>query len=103
MGPIFFWDNDHRVSGAEPEHVARYRDLLYAQIGVGYRKSRRNSHRACAYPAGINRWRTGASTPHGIPGSRQVIPSMRPRVTRYDHHKYETIQDPSVFPKPGAS
>jgi len=29
--------------------------------------------------------------------------SMWTRVTRYDHHKYETIWDPSIFPKLGAS
>jgi len=28
---------------------------------------------------------------------------MWPCVTRYDHHKHETNQDPSVSPKPGAS
>jgi len=28
---------------------------------------------------------------------------MWTRVTRYDHHKYETIWDPSIFPKLGAS
>ena len=30
MGPVHAQDNGPGVSGTEPEHTARYRDLLYA-------------------------------------------------------------------------
>ena len=103
MGPVHDRDNGQGVSGTELERTARYRDLLYARIGVEYRRSCRNRPRACAYPTGINRSR-GASTPPRNPWWPPADPSrMWPRVTRYDHHKHETIRDPSVFPKLGAS
>ena len=73
MGLVLALDNDNGVSVAEPERTARYQDLLYARTGVGYHRSCRNMLRACAYPAGINKRSRGASTPHRIPGGRQVI------------------------------
>ena len=79
MGPVHARDNGPRVSGAEPECIARYRDLLYTRIGIGYCRFHRNWPRACAYPAGIYMRSRGASTPHGITGGRQVIPQV------YDH------------------
>ena len=48
--------------------------LIVRLTGIGYHKSHRNRPRACAYAAGINRRDSGTSTPHGIPGGRQVIP-----------------------------
>ena len=76
IGPVFARDNDHGVSGVEPERIARHRDLLYAQIGVGYYRSHKNRPRTCSYPTGINRRSRGASTPHEIPSGRQVIPQV---------------------------
>jgi len=76
MGPVLVRDNGPGVSGAEPECTARYKDLLYARTGIKYHRSHRNKRRACVYPAGINRRSRGASTPHGIPGGRQVIPQV---------------------------
>jgi len=73
MGYVHARDNGPGVSGSEPERTARYRDLLYARTGIGYHRSHRNRPRDCTYPAGINRRSRGASTPHGIPGDRQVI------------------------------
>jgi len=75
MGPVHVQDNGPGVFDAEPEHAARYRHLLYARTGIEYHRSHRNRSKACAYSAGINRSR-GASTPHGIPGGRQVIPQV---------------------------
>jgi len=76
MGLVHAWDNGLGVSGAEVERTARYRDISYAQTWVGYRRSRGNKPRACAYPVGKrkNRRGKGVSTPHGSPGGRQVIP-----------------------------
>ena len=74
MGPVLARVNDHGVSGAEPECTARYQDILYARTEVGYRRSRKNRPRAYAYLAGINMRSMGASMPHGVLGSRQVIP-----------------------------
>jgi len=48
---------------------------LYARTGIEYHRSDRNRLRACAYPVRINRSRV-VSTPHGIPGGRQVIPQV---------------------------
>jgi len=76
MGPIHAQDNGQGVYGTEPECTARYRDLLYTRTGIGYHRSHRNRPRACAYPTGISRKSRGASTPHGIPGSHQVIPQV---------------------------
>ena len=73
MGHVLAQNNDHGVSDTEPERTARYRDLLYARIGVGYHRFHRNRPRACTYLAEINRRSMGASTPHGSPGGRQVI------------------------------
>ena len=70
MDPVHARDNGPGVSNAEPEHTARYRDLLYSQTGIEYRRSHRNRPMACAYPAGINMRSRGASTPHRIPGGR---------------------------------
>jgi len=74
MGSVLDRDNDYGVSSAKPERTIRYRDLLNARIGVGYRRSHRTRLRACAYPTRINRRSRGANTPHGIPDGRQVIP-----------------------------
>ena len=73
MGPVLARDNNHGVSGAEPERIAKYQDLLYAQTGIRFHRSHRNKHKACACRARINRRSMGASTPHGIPSDRQVI------------------------------
>jgi len=75
MGPIHARDNGPGVSGAELECTARYRYLLFARIGIKYRRSYINRLRACAYFVGINRSR-GARTPHEIPGGRQMIPKV---------------------------
>ena len=74
MGPVHARDNGQGVSSIEPERTARYRDLLYAQTGIG-----------CHIPTGIGlgayditgRKRSrGASTSHGSawwpPGRIQV-------------------------------
>ena len=45
MDHIHTWDNSQRVSGAELESTARYRVLLFAQIGAGCRYSHRNKPR----------------------------------------------------------
>jgi len=63
IGPVHIRDNGPGVSGAESEHTGRYLDLLYAQTRVGYRRSRRNRFRACAYPTGINMRSRGVSIP----------------------------------------
>jgi len=76
IGPIHALDNGPGVSGAEPERTARYQDLFYTRIGIGYRRSHRNRSRICAYPAGINRKSRGASIPHRIPGGGQGIPQV---------------------------
>ena len=76
IGPVHARYNGLGVSGAELERTARYRDLSYARTGIGYRRSHRNNSRACAYPVGINRRSLDASTPHGIPGGRRVIPQV---------------------------
>jgi len=39
MGPVHARDNGPKVFGAELERTARYRDLLYARVGIGYRRS----------------------------------------------------------------
>ena len=72
MGPVHAWDNSPGASGAEPECTARYRDLLYARTGVGYRRSHRNRPRGYAYLAAINIRSKGASIPHEISGGRHV-------------------------------
>ena len=41
MGPVHARDNGPGVSDAEPEHTARYQDLLYARTGIGHRRSHR--------------------------------------------------------------
>ena len=74
MGPVHAQDNGSRVYGTEPECTARYQDLFYARIGIGYHKSHRNSPRACAYLTGLDRRGRGASIPYRIPGGYQVIP-----------------------------
>ena len=45
MGPVHAWDNCPEVSGAEPECIARYQDLLYAWKEYG-----------SAYPIEIGLW-----------------------------------------------
>jgi len=45
MGLVHAQDNGQGVSGTEPEHTARYRDLLYAQTGIRYHRSHRNKPR----------------------------------------------------------
>jgi len=103
MGLVHTRDNGLGVSGAEPERTSRNRDLLYARTGIAYRISNRNRPRTCAYLAGINK-RSGVPVHPMIPWWPPDDPSsMWPRVTRYDHHKRETIQDPLVSPKPRAS
>ena len=45
MGAVHARDNDQGVSGTELERTARYRDLLYARIGIGCHDSHRNRPR----------------------------------------------------------
>ena len=52
MGLVHARDNILGVSGAELERTASYRDLLYAQKEIGYRRSHKDRPRACAYLAG---------------------------------------------------
>ena len=73
MGPLLARDNDHGVSGAEPERTTRYQKLIVRPNGIGYCRSHRNRPKACAYSE-ENKRSGDASTPHGIPGGRQVIP-----------------------------
>ena len=73
MGPVLARDNDHGVSDAEPERTAGYQKLIIhsnrigiadpIEIGLGFAHSGRSNRRS-----------RGASTPHGLPGGRQVIP-----------------------------
>jgi len=98
VGPVHARDNGSGVSDIESECTARYRDLLYARTGIEYRRFHRNKPRACAYPAGINRKSRGTSTPPWNPRWPPGDPSsMWPRVTRYDHHKYD-YSGPFSFP-----
>ena len=73
MDHVLARDNDHGVSGAKPERTARYQKLIVRPNEIGYRRSYRNRHKACAYPGGVNKRSRDASTPHGIPGGLQVI------------------------------
>ena len=103
MGLVYARDNGPGVSDAELERTPRYRDLLYARTGVGYRRSHRNRLRACAYSVG----KTGGVGVLVHPLESLVAPGdpsiIWPRVTRYDHYKYGTNQDSSVSPKPGTN
>ena len=74
MGPVLARDNDHGVSGAEPECTARYRELIVCPNGIGYRRSHINKPKVI--PGRNNRRSRGVSTLHGIPGGRQVIPQV---------------------------
>ena len=104
MGPAHAEDNGPGVSGAEPERTARYQDLLYAQRRIRYHRSHKNRPRACAYLAGK---KGGIGVPSHATENPRWPPDdpsrMWPHVTRYDHHKYGTNYDTSVFPKLCAS
>jgi len=63
MGLVHARDNGPGVSGAVSERTARCHDLLYARIGIGYRRSHKNRPRACAHPVEINMRSRGASIP----------------------------------------
>ena len=53
MGPVLAQNNDHGVSGTEPECTARPQELIVRSNGIGYYRSYRNRLKACAYPGGI--------------------------------------------------
>ena len=53
MGPVLARDNDHGISGAEPERTARYQGLIVRPNEIGYRRFHRNRFKTCAYPGGI--------------------------------------------------
>jgi len=102
MGLVHTRDNGPEVSSAELEHTAKYWDLLYVRTGIEYCRSHRNRSRVFAYSAGINRSR-GANTPHRIPGGHQVIPQVCGHAWLDKTTINITLQDPLVFPEPGAS
>ena len=53
MGLLLARDNDHRVSGAEPERTAGYPKLIVRPNGIGYCRSHRKRPKACVNLRGI--------------------------------------------------
>ena len=63
MGPVYARDNGQEVSDIEPERTTRYRDLLYAQTGIGCHRS--TGIGLGAYGTSGRQGSRGTSTPYG--------------------------------------
>ena len=100
MGLVLARDNDHGVSGAEPKHTTRYRELIVRPNGIGYCRSYRNRPKACVYPGGIIAG-VGVSV-HPTESLVAARWSQKKVATRNIiwPHKHETIWGPSVSQNP---
>jgi len=103
MGPVHARDNGQGVSDTESECTARYRDLLYARIGIECHRSHRNRPRGLWH---IRQEIRGVGMPvhsRKIPGGLQVEFQIWVVQHLYDTINMKAILVPISFLRPGVS
>jgi len=102
MDPVHAWDNDPRVTDAEPGCTAKHWNLFYARTSVGCRYSHRNRPRGLLH-TWMEFWSRDATTPQWNAWWLSVEPKFQLHNICLSTLNIKTISVPISFSHPDIS